>query len=64
MRVAEPAVAAVQEHDALAGLVEVGQQGLAVLINDLRADGDLDDQRGGVGAGAVLTRRRYRPSGP
>ncbi len=45
MGVAEAAIAAAQQHDALARRVEVGEQGLLVVVEDLRADGHLDDAR-------------------
>ena len=53
-RVAEAAVAALGQHDAVAGLVEVGEQGLAVLLVDLRADRHLEHDVGAVRAMAVL----------
>ena len=53
-RVAEAAIAALGQHDAVAGLVEIGQQGLAVLFVDLRADRHLEHDVGAVRAMAVL----------
>ena len=47
------AVAALAQHDALAGLIEVDQEGLLVLGDDLGTDGDLDDDVRGAGARAV-----------
>ena len=37
MGIAEAAIAALGEHDALAELGQVGEQGLVVLVEDLRA---------------------------
>ena len=62
VRVAEAAVAAAQQHHALAGRVEVGEQRLAVLGEDLRADRHLDHHVRRARAGAVGARRRCRPS--
>ena len=42
MRVAEAAVAAAQQHDALARRVEVGEHGLLVVVEDLGADRHLE----------------------
>src|SRR3546814_9031712 len=52
--VAEAAVAAPQEHDALADFGEVGQDGLLVLGEHLGAGGHLDDQGRGGRPGHVL----------
>ncbi len=54
MGVAEAAVAALGEDDALAGRLEVGEQRLAVLVEDLRALGHLQHDVGAAPAGAVL----------
>ena len=35
MRIAEPAIAAAQQHDALAGLGQIGEHGLFVVVEDL-----------------------------
>src|SRR5690606_1299884 len=56
MRVAEAAVAALEQHDPLTDLGEIGEQGFAVLVEHLRADGDLEDDVLTLGAGAVLAR--------
>ena len=61
VRVAEAAVAAAQQHHALAGRVEVGEQRLAVLVEDLRADRHLDHDVLAAAAGAVASPRRCRP---
>ena len=53
MRVAVAAIAAAAEHDSLAGLVEVGDQRFAVVIEDLGAEGDADQHVLGRGPGAV-----------
>src|SRR5580700_6443870 len=54
MRVAEPAIAAAGQHHAIAHIGEIGNQRLAVLVEDLRADRDLEDDIGAVGSGAIL----------
>ena len=54
MGVAEPAIAALGEHHAVADGGEVGEQGLVVLVEDLGALGDLENDAGAVRAGAVL----------
>ena len=54
MRIAEAAVAAARQHDALAEFGEIGEEGLAVLLVDLRADRHLEHGVGAVGAMAVL----------
>src|SRR5204863_1303049 len=51
--VAEAAVAAAAEEEAGAGVVHVGDDGFLVLVEDLGADGDLEDDVGAVGAVAV-----------
>ena len=53
MRVAEAAVAAVQEHGAVAWLDEVEQHGLAVLVEHLGPDGNAQHKGLARGAGAV-----------
>ena len=52
--IAEAAVAALRQHGLLAHLGEIGQQGLAVLVIDLRAGRHLEHQVAAVGAMAVL----------
>ena len=54
IRVAEAAVAAARDHDALAHVREVGEERLAVLLVDLRAGRHLHHHVGAVGAVAVL----------
>ena len=54
MRVAEAAIAALGQHDALSDLREIGEQRLIVLIENLRSDRHLEDNVGAVRAGAVL----------
>ena len=55
--IAAPAVAAAQQHDALAHLGEVGEQrALLVVGQDLRADRHLDDEIVAARAGAVRAR--------
>ena len=56
MRIAVAAIAADRDHGALAGLIEVGEQGFLVLGKDLGADRDLHGDAVGRGAGAVGTR--------
>ena len=53
MGVAEAAVAAAGEGDGLARRVEVGEDCLAVVVEDERADGDGDEDVAGAGTGAV-----------
>src|SRR5690242_12202522 len=54
MGVAEAAIAAAGDDDALAGLRQIGQKDGLVLAKNLRADGGLDDQVLASGAAAVL----------
>ena len=54
MRVAEAAVAALGQHDAIADLGEVGDHGLLVLVEYLRADRHLQHHVFAAGAVAVL----------
>ena len=54
MRVAEAAVAALGQHDALADLGEVGDHRLLVLVENLRADRHLQHDVVAAGAMAVL----------
>ena len=54
MCVAETAIAAAGEDYALPGRDQVGDQGLAVLLEDLRSGGQLQHHVGAAGAGAVL----------
>ena len=51
--VAAPALAALQKHDALADLGEIGEDMLLVVGKDLGADGNLDHQVLASGAGLV-----------
>jgi hypothetical protein len=53
MGVAEAAVAARGEHHALAGLGEIRDQGLLVVLEDLGADRHAQDRVLALGAGAV-----------
>src|SRR5262245_9520699 len=52
--VAEAAIAAAEQHDAVAGLREIGDQALALRIEDLGAGGHGEHDIGALGAGAVL----------
>src|SRR5579872_462726 len=54
MRVAESAIAAARQHDALARLGEVGKQRLAVFLVNLRAGRHFEDRVGAVGAVAIF----------
>src|ERR1700738_3720829 len=54
MRVAEAAIAAFGQHEFFAERREVVDQGLAVLIEDLRSDRHLEHDRLAIGAMAVL----------
>src|ERR1700733_4020933 len=54
MRVAEAAIAAFGEHEFFAQRGEVVDQGLAILVENLGADRDLEYDRLAVGAMAVL----------
>ena len=54
MGIAKPAVAAAQEHDALAQLGQIGKQHGAVLLIDLGADRHFQDGIGAIGAVTVL----------
>src|SRR5690606_3505554 len=54
MRIAKAAIAALEQHDPLTDLGEIGEQVFAVLVEHLRADGDLEDDVLALGAGAVL----------
>ena len=56
MGVAVAAVAAPAQHDARRRPVDIGQQSLSVLGQDLGADRHADDDRVGVGAGAIGAR--------
>ena len=53
--VAEAAIAAFHQRDALAGAREIGEQRRAVLLVDLRADRNLEHHVLAIGAVAVLT---------
>src|SRR5208282_3864319 len=52
--IAEAAVTAARQNDALAEFGEIGEKGLAVLVVDLRTDRHLEHGVGAVGAMAVL----------
>src|SRR6187397_204231 len=54
MGVAEAAVAATQQHDAVAWIDQVGNQSFAILIQDLRAWRHFQHHVGTLGARAVL----------
>ena len=54
MGVAEPAIAALGDDDALAGVLEVGKQRVALLVEHLRALGHFQHGVGAASAGAVL----------
>ena len=54
MRVAEAAVAALGDHDALAGLRQIGQQVAGLFVEHLRALRRLQDDIGAASARAVL----------
>src|SRR3954453_6790190 len=54
MRVAKTAIAAFGQHEAFAEAGKIVDQRLAVLVEDLRADRDLEHHRLAVGAVAVL----------
>src|SRR5262245_46151274 len=60
MGISEAAVAAVCQHHAFAHAVEIGEQGLAILLIDLRADGDLE--HGIVAARAVTVLAHAAPA--
>ena len=64
MRVAEAAIAAARQHDALADLGEIGQQRLAVLLEDLGADRHLEHDVGAARAMAVLAHAAAAASRP
>src|SRR5580704_5580724 len=53
-RIAETAIAAMRQHDALAEFGEIGEQRLAILLVDLRAGRYFEHQVGAIGAMAVL----------
>ena len=52
--IAESAIAAAQQNDAVAGRNEIRDQGLPVFVEDLRARGHGQHHVGALGAGAVL----------
>ena len=52
--IAESAIAAAQQNDAVAGRNEIRDQGLPVFVEDLRARGHGQHHFGALGAGAVL----------
>src|SRR5438477_174330 len=53
MRIAEPAIAAAQQHDTLAGLGQVGEHGLLVVVEDLGPDRHAQHEIAALGAGLV-----------
>ena len=53
MRIAEPAIAAAQQHDALAGLGQIGEHGLFVVVEDLSPDRHAQHEIAALGAGLV-----------
>src|ERR1700682_2917320 len=53
-RIAETAIAAMRQHDALAEFGEIGKQRLAIFVVNLRADRHFEHHVGAVGAMAVL----------
>ena len=53
-RIAETAIAAMRQHDALAELGEIGKQRLAVFVVNLRADRHFEHDVGAGGAMAIL----------
>ena len=62
--IAAAAVAALQEHLALADPGEVGEDMLLVVGEDLGSDRDLDDEVVAAGAGAVLARAALAARSP
>src|SRR4029453_16145513 len=52
--IAEAAVPAAQQHNAIAGLSEIGDQALAVLIEDLGPGGKREHDIGALNPGAVV----------
>ncbi len=54
MAVAEAAIAAAGKHHPFPGFGQIGDQGLAVLIEDLRSRRHLEHDIGATGTGAVL----------
>src|SRR3954453_21533121 len=54
MRVAEAAIAALGQHEAFTDTGEIVDQRLAVLVENLRAERDLEHERLAIGAVAVL----------
>ncbi len=54
MRVAEAAIAAFGEHELFAERGEVVDQGFAILVEHLRAHGNLEHDRLAIGAMAIL----------
>src|SRR5947207_15256795 len=53
MRIAEPAITAAQQHDALAGLGQIGEHGLFVVVEDLGPDRHAQHEIAALGAGLV-----------
>ena len=54
MAIAEAAIAASREADALPGLGQIGKQNLAILVEDLGSGGHFQDRIGALRPGAVL----------
>src|SRR4051794_13910491 len=54
MRIAEAALAALEQQRARAGMIEIGDQHFAVFLEDLRADGDTQNRIGTGGACHLL----------
>src|SRR6202171_6043756 len=54
MRVAEAAIAAFRQHEFFAERGEVVDQGFAILVENLRADRHLEQDRLAIGAMAIL----------
>src|SRR3981189_22188 len=53
MRIAEPAIAAAQQHDPLVRAGQVGEHGFLVVVEDLGPDGHAQHEIAAVGAGTV-----------
>src|SRR5439155_13198996 len=53
MGIAEPAIAAAQQHDALVRPGQIGKHGFLVVVEDLRPDRDAQYEVAAMGAGAI-----------
>src|SRR5947209_1734124 len=53
MRVAEPAIATVQQHDSLTRLGQIGEHGLLVVVEELGPNRDTQHEIAALGAGLV-----------